>query len=341
MMAGQKDVHTLRHDLSKSEGREFFLMAGLSWLITAASVAVALLAFYVSNFKFAPTLIPINLVAAFFALAVFAVYVLFRNDFFILSISSSVATISVFSSAGALFSYIAMHYSSSFDLWDATFASTDEIFYLDWPSLLRWVDTHRSIADILSYAYGSYTQQAIAVVIILSILGQYRRLQMLVLAFQISALSCSAIAAFMPAVGEYPFRKINPTFEFQWVPSAATSSVPEVMQLRTDTPLIPFDNFQGVITFPSFHAALGFLFLWAFWKTPVVRWIAFILNVTMIASTPIIGGHYFIDVVAGLLVAFTSILIARGAIRLIQRQVVGGALPHAQSVSTRAIGTNQ
>lgn len=320
-------MYNLRRDLSNSERHEFFLMVWLSWLVTAATAAVVLLACYVSNFKFVPTLIPINLVAAFFGLMVFVAYVLFRNDFFILSISNAVATISAFSSAGAILSYVAMHYSFSFHLWDATLASTDKLFRLDWYSLLRWVDAHRSIADILSYAYVSFVQQAVGVVIILSLLGEYRRLQTLILAFQICALSCAAIAAFMPAVGEYAYLKINPAIQFQWLPSFVTSYVADVIQLRTDAPFIPLDGFKGVITFPSFHSALGFLFFWAFWRTPVVRWIAFILNATMVAATPIFGGHYFVDVGAGLLVAFGSVLIARRVVKRIQLHINGGGHP--------------
>ena len=235
---------TLRHELSNSESREFFLMAGLLMAITAASAVASLLACHVSNFKFADTLIPANLVVAFLALAVFVAYV-FRNDFFILSISNAVAIFSAFPSAGALFSYVTVHYSSSFVLWDGTFASADELFRLDWLSLLRWADAHRSIAGVLSFAYGSIILQGIAALIILSLLGQYRRLQVLVLAFQISVLLCSTVAALMPAVGEYAYRNVNPAIEFPWLPSSATSYVADVLQLRTDASGHPFRPLSG------------------------------------------------------------------------------------------------
>jgi hypothetical protein len=295
-------------------------MTKLGWLVTAATAVVSFLAFHVGNFKFAVTLFPINFIVACLSLAVFVVYVLFRNDFFILSISNAVAIISSFSLVGAMFSYVAMHYSLRFDLKDATLASVDELFYLDWPSMLRWVDAHRAIAIVSYYGYASIIPQAIGAVILLSLLGEYRRLLTLVLAFQISALSCAAIAALLPAVGEYAYRKINPAHEFQWLPSIATSYVTEVMQLRTHTPIIDLDKLYGVITFPSFHASLGILLLWAFWKTPVVRWIAFLLNGTLILATPIFGGHYFVDVAAGILVALGSIVVTRTVVRLIKER---------------------
>jgi PAP2 superfamily len=310
---GNQHMRALSGDLEKSSRREFLVTAGLSWLITIVTAAAAVLACVHANFKFSPTLIPLNLFAAFFALTVFVAYLFIASNFFILSVSNAVATISAFSSAGAVFSYAAMHYSRAFDLWDARLASTDELFYLDWVSLLRWADSHQLIASGLFYAYASFIPESVFVVIILAVLGQHRRLQLAMLAFQFSVLFCAVVAAFMPALGEYTYRKIN-TVDFEWLPPVATSYVTEVIQLRTDAPHIVLDNLEGVITFPSFHAALGVLLFWAFWRTPVVRWIALILNGALIVATPIFGGHYFVDVAAGILVGVASILVARGTV---------------------------
>jgi len=58
----------------------------------------------------------------------------------------------------------------------------------------------------------------------------------------------------------------------------------------------------GLVTFPSFHTAGGIVVATAFWRTrwfiPVAIYTAF-----MIASTPIYGAHYAIDLVAGAVVA--------------------------------------
>jgi len=99
-------------------------MTGLSWPITALTAVVAVLACYISDLKFAPTLVPLNLVVAVFGVAVFSFY-LFKNDFFILSLANGVATILAFSTAGALFSYVAIHYRTAFEFRDGTFASVD------------------------------------------------------------------------------------------------------------------------------------------------------------------------------------------------------------------------
>jgi membrane-associated phospholipid phosphatase len=67
----------------------------------------------------------------------------------------------------------------------------------------------------------------------------------------------------------------------------------------------------GIITFPSFHAAAAVLFLWALWSVWWMRPLALIANVGMLLATPMGGGHYFVDVFAGMGVAVLAIAAAR------------------------------
>lgn len=69
----------------------------------------------------------------------------------------------------------------------------------------------------------------------------------------------------------------------------------------------------GVVSFPSFHAASAVLYLWALWPVRVIGIVAAAMNVLMIASTPVIGAHYVIDVIAGVLLAVICIAAAKYA----------------------------
>ena len=60
---------------------------------------------------------------------------------------------------------------------------------------------------------------------------------------------------------------------------------------------------EGLITFPSFHTALAVVTAWAFWRTRYIAVPALLLNLTVIASTVPVGGHYFVDVFAGAAIA--------------------------------------
>ena len=68
---------------------------------------------------------------------------------------------------------------------------------------------------------------------------------------------------------------------------------------------------EGIISFPSLHAALAVIVIVALWPIPVLRWVILALNTLMLAATPIDGSHYFIDVIAGIAIAALSVLAAR------------------------------
>jgi len=56
---------------------------------------------------------------------------------------------------------------------------------------------------------------------------------------------------------------------------------------------------------------LAIVLAWAFWSVPVARWIGLLINAMMLAATPISGGHYFVDILAGILIAALAISLSR------------------------------
>ncbi|MBA2400684.1 MAG: phosphatase PAP2 family protein, partial [Bradyrhizobium sp.] len=66
-----------------------------------------------------------------------------------------------------------------------------------------------------------------------------------------------------------------------------------------------------VVSFPSFHAASGILYMWALWPVRYVGGVAVALNLLMIASTPVIGAHYMIDVFGGVALAVVGICLSK------------------------------
>jgi len=52
------------------------------------------------------------------------------------------------------------------------------------------------------------------------------------------------------------------------------------------------------------------MFSWAVIPMHRLRWCVFVLNILMVAGTPVDGGHYFIDLVGGAIVAGAAILCA-------------------------------
>jgi membrane-associated phospholipid phosphatase len=83
-------------------------------------------------------------------------------------------------------------------------------------------------------------------------------------------------------------------------------------------------NLAGIVTFPSFHACSAILYAWALWPVWWARPFALLANGAMLASTPVDGGHYFIDVLAGIAVAVLAIVAARALSQRVQQDAPAG-----------------
>lgn len=66
-------------------------------------------------------------------------------------------------------------------------------------------------------------------------------------------------------------------------------------------------NSEGIITFPSLHAALGILFAAALWRVRGIKSAALMPGALTLIATPAYGSHYFVDVIAGVAAANASI----------------------------------
>jgi membrane-associated phospholipid phosphatase len=68
--------------------------------------------------------------------------------------------------------------------------------------------------------------------------------------------------------------------------------------------VLSMEQVAGIITFPSVHAAVAGLCIWAAWSVPYLRYPMLILNLSMAVSAISHGSHYFVDVPAGIFLAF-------------------------------------
>jgi membrane-associated phospholipid phosphatase len=98
----------------------------------------------------------------------------------------------------------------------------------------------------------------------------------------------------------------------------------------------------GIVTFPSFHATSAALYAWALWPVRWFRPIAILANAAMLASTPIDGGHYFVDLVAGIAVAVAAVVAARAVSRrLLRRAKAPLAVSAVATMSAAPLGSCQ
>ncbi len=217
------------------------------------------------------------------------------------AILSSTAHIIGFAAVGAPLSYVAA--TTGFPLQDAALDAIDRQLGVDWTQLMTFVSLHPGLQLVLSLAYSSFALQTLTTVLVLGIAGQLTRLSSFIAAFVATTLVTIAISAVYPAAGPWLFLEIQPASANGFLP-LSSSSWPAFLALRDGTLHTVYGiRSEGIITFPSLHAALGVLFPVALWRVKGVRWFALGLNFLLVIATPAYGSHYVVDVIAGILIA--------------------------------------
>jgi membrane-associated phospholipid phosphatase len=174
---------------------------------------------------------------------------------------------------------------------------------------------------------------------VLAATRQFRRTEEFTFAFATALIATAVISALVPAIGVYQQIGLDPATLEHLNPRAYLDQLRDFGPVRDGT-LRHLDLFglAGIVTFPSFHATSAVLYAWAFWPVRWMRPIALLANGAMLASTPVDGAHYFIDVVAGIAVAILAVVAARWMSRLLDRReaavmpsaAVGGAAMPAE-----------
>lgn len=216
----------------------------------------------------------------------------------------------VFLVFGALLSYQVA--TLGFPFQDRAFHAADLSLGLDWLAYLKAVDERPWLGALFTFAYASFMPQAIVLITVLSFSGEGTRIRVVVLAMMIAGLFTILISGFLPAMAMFVHLGLSPADYPNLNPAASFVHVADMAGLRSGAPFrLDLMRAEGIITFPSYHAALGMLLLIGPATSRWVRWPFWFLNLTMIAATPIDGGHYFIDVAAGLGIAVASYFLAR------------------------------
>jgi membrane-associated phospholipid phosphatase len=223
--------------------------------------------------------------------------------------------------------------AAGFPLQDANLLTIDRALGFDWAAYVYFVDEHPQLAGWLSYGYGMIRWPIFAIPVILAAAHRYGRIAEFTLAFALALTATTIISGLVPAIGVYQEIGLDPGLLHQIDPRAYLLQVRDLGPVR-DGVLRHLDliNLAGIVTFPSFHAASAALYAWAFWPVRWMRPIAVLANAAMLASTPIDGGHYLIDLIAGIAIALLAIFAARAIAKInagkrTANAVQGAAIP--------------
>ena len=183
---------------------------------------------------------------------------------------------------------------------------------LDWRAAMLWLSHRRALMGAANWVYESIGWQPVGLIAMLGLSGRTDRVWAFLTAWLVTLSVTCLLFALFPGVGAYAYFGLaaadvpamrDPT---PWHQAALLA------ELRAGTlHHIGFVDLDGIVTFPSFHAAAAVILAWGAWPVRAIRWPAILLNGAMLLSAVPIGGHYLIDIAAGCVIAVIGISIAR------------------------------
>lgn len=206
---------------------------------------------------------------------------------------------------GAVLSYLAMLHSSGFA--DALLDRMDRALGFDWPATHAYVARRDWLYRAFEKSYLACFWMPLAVFGLLWHARRVERVYRYLLAHGLALAATVTVFFFVPA---------RATFAF-YFPSGAP--MPEnarhygaiIAGLRDGTlTTLDLTRLGGIITFPSFHAAMAILFVWGAWPARRFRVPMLVVNGLMWLAAVPLGGHYVVDVLAGSAIAAGAIVLA-------------------------------
>lgn len=180
---------------------------------------------------------------------------------------------------------------------DAVFTRADAFLGFHWTEWAHFVNAHPLLHFLFAVAYQSFGVQIVFVFFALACISDRRRGIELYCVFAVVGIVTCVVSGALPAIGAGPY--------LTGVPEIWTHDLTAVRVQGSAS--FDVSHLAGIVSLPSFHAALAVLLAWATRRTGIFGSMITALNTIMILSVPSEGGHYLIDAIAGVIVAGTAI----------------------------------
>lgn len=196
-----------------------------------------------------------------------------------------------------LFSHLAMSLGLPFA--DQRLAAWDRALGFDWNAYATAVASHQGLRSVLMLAYSVSIGPAVAIILGVSVwTGRHDRVEELAFLVLASGFICVGIAALFPALSALNTLATPETRAL--VGPLPQPWLAQMLALRGDGPVsLDLAVMEGIATFPSFHTCLALIIMWC----SRGRWPGALaggaLGLAIVAATPVFGGHYGVDLLAG------------------------------------------
>lgn len=201
----------------------------------------------------------------------------------------------------------------AFPLRDQALEAADVAMGFDWLAYAHWVDRHPLVQTVFHAAYYSIWPQTFVPLIIFVFTQRTNEARVYLLTFSLALTATLLISALLPAAGPIVFFD---RLAFDILHFTGATPLDQLARLRETGPLIQTAFPGGIATFPSFHATMATLTPLALRHDRRLFIPLLVLNLLMLGSTVTEGAHYFIDIMAGTVMAFLAFAVARRVIAM-------------------------
>jgi membrane-associated phospholipid phosphatase len=206
-----------------------------------------------------------------------------------------------------LFNHLSM--TTGFPMADALLTQWDAALGLDWNAYFAFVAERPELIELLGWSYLWLTPVSAGALLGLLAMDRQRSAEFFVVAFFATAAVCTVAGMFFPAEAATAYLLDRPELLAAFSIEPGLYHLDHLHALRAGGPLVfDLNSLPGLVTFPSFHTAAGVVMAWAY-RRSLLFWPVLVYALLMIASTPIFGGHYFIDLIAGTIVAVAILVL--------------------------------
>lgn len=223
---------------------------------------------------------------------------------YIATFATAVAQFELALVSAGVFNYLSI--ALGFPPIDAELDALDRAHGIDWRALWSFVVDHPWLRTILGLFYSSLAVQIAILVVAFTATRRFERVRELAALTSVTLVVCVLVAAVVPADGAWGYYGIS---------GETDGTLPLVRGIRSgEVTTITF--LHGAVTFPSWHTVMAIVLVYVTRGVPWLLLPAVFLNAGMLVATPMIGGHYFVDIYAGVAVAAAAIYAMRSTFAL-------------------------
>ncbi|WP_246678198.1 phosphatase PAP2 family protein [Mesorhizobium sp. B1-1-7] len=222
------------------------------------------------------------------------------------TLSQALALFLPLSFLDCLFMYLAT--ATNKPLVDSNIAAIDSALGFDWLAVVQALNSSPIMASILMFAYTAIGLLMIGLLFLLALSSETDALMEFIALIAVSSAFTGFLMMAFPTAGAYAFYAPPHDAYSNFTGMGGLTHLQTLGALRSGSPFVfHINKVVGLVSFPSFHCALGIIMTYSCRRTYWLLVPVGVLVTIMIPATIPEGGHHLADAIAGILIGLASI----------------------------------